>query len=112
MKAIKFGIAAGLTCLSLAALAQQPYVFTPIGYQQITPLAVATGLTIPTGAPKLVEICVSTAGVRYRDDGTNPTASVGVPVAAGVCFQYSGSLSAIKFIGIISTAVLDVLYYR
>jgi hypothetical protein len=94
------------------ALAQQvAYVYTPLGFQQITPVPAATALTVPDGA-RVAEICVETNEVRYRDDATAPTTGVGIPVVSGSCFQYSGALTAIQFIQVISPATLDVSYYR
>lgn len=99
--------------LSTSAHAQsQIYIYTPAGYQQITSLSTATNLTLPATPAKIIEVCVETSAVRYRDDGTAPTASVGVPVASGTCFQYAGNLQAIQFIQQSSGAVLDVAYYR
>lgn len=80
-------------------------------------VATATHLTPP--APKntnvIAQICVETSGVRYRDDGTAPTASVGIPVIATSttpnCFQYAGPLNAIQFIAISGSPTLDVSYY-
>ena len=43
-----------------------------LGYQQITSLSSATGLTVPQGAT-LALIVPETQNVRWRDDGTNPT---------------------------------------
>ena len=84
---------------------------TPLGYQQITSLGSAVGLTVPTGA-KIAVISVTGAGVRYRDDGTDPTASVGMPLPSGtVGWTYSGDLEAIKFIEQTGTAALNVSYY-
>src|SRR5271168_223028 len=59
-------------------------------------LASATSLTVPTNAT-IAQICVETSGVRYRDDGAAPTASVGMPVVPAsstipACFQYAGPL--------------------
>lgn len=71
----------------------------------------AVSLTPATGAT-MTQICVETAAVRYRDDGTAPTASLGIPVAAGTCFQYSGPLSAVQFIAQSSAATIDVAYYK
>lgn len=103
-------IAALLLCTP--AVAQQAtQVYTPLGYQQITSVPTGTFLTVPTGA-RMAQICVETQAVRYRDDGTAPTASVGQPQAAGTCFTYSGSLPAIQFIQQTGTALLDALYYR
>jgi hypothetical protein len=89
-----------------------------IGYQQITSLSAATGLTVPqrdsTGAnqkPVLALIVAETQGVRWRDDGTDPTSSVGMPLATGVPFAYDGDLSRIRFIQQSASAVLNVSYY-
>lgn len=85
-------------------------VFAPLGYQQITSLSAATALTIPAGATVAV-IQAETQAVRWRDDGTNPTASVGQPLTTGVLFTYRGNLTAIKFIEQTASAKLNVSYY-
>ena len=89
-----------------------------LGYQQITSLGSATGLTVPTRdanglsvKPVMAIITPLTADVRWRDDGTDPTASVGMPLAAGVTLQYDGDLSRIKFIQNGGTAELNISYY-
>ena len=84
---------------------------TPLGYQQITSLANPTGLAVPAGATTAV-LEVSGQAVRYRDDGTAPTATVGMPVPAGQQISYSGNLAAIQFIQQAASATLDVLFYR
>jgi hypothetical protein len=96
-------------CPSIAATA--PYVGTPLGYQQITSLSSATGLTVPTGATYAV-ITPEIQAIRWRDDGTNPTLSVGYPLVAGTQLTYSGSLLAIKLIQQAPSATLDVSYYK
>lgn len=88
-----------------------PYTYTPLGYQQLTPLATSTALTPPAGAT-IAFISVETAGVRYRDDGTAPTATVGMPIAAGQQLTYSGNLTAVRFIAQSGTPVMDVSYYK
>ena len=82
----------------------------PLGYQQITSLGSATGLTVPTGA-KMAVITAESQIVRYRDDGTNPTASVGMTIAAGSSVTYTGALGAIKFIEATASAKLNISYY-
>ena len=85
--------------------------YTPLGYQQITDLSVATKLTVPAGATvALIE--AEAEDVRYRDDGTDPTSSVGMPVAKGTTFWYAGTLSAISFIEQTSGGILNISYYR
>jgi hypothetical protein len=95
------------------ALAQSSatYIYTPLGYEQIINPSAATNLTVPNAA-RIIQICVETNSVRYRDDGTAPTASVGMPAAPGTCWQYSGDLVNIQFIQQTSPSTLDVSYYR
>lgn len=85
--------------------------WAPLGYVQITSLASATGL-VPPASATIAEVTVEGAGIRYRDDGTAPTASVGVPVATGNSFQYAGDLTAIQFIQQTSGAIINVSYYK
>lgn len=85
--------------------------YVPLGYQQITSLSSAQPLTVPAGATSAV-ITAETQAVRYRDDGTAPTASVGMPLATGTSIQYTGALTAIQFIEQTTSAKLNVLYYR
>lgn len=84
---------------------------TALGFQQITSLGSATTLTVPAGT-RWAWICAETAAVRWRDDGTNPTGSVGMPIAAGGCIQYLLPPGALVFIQQASSAVLDVSYYK
>jgi len=90
--------------------------FTAPQYCQITSLSAATALTTANCATGTIlatatisEICVETSAVRYTSSGVvTPTASVGMPVAAGTCFQYAGPISTIEFIQQTSGAILDV----
>ena len=89
-----------------------------MGYQQITSLSSATKLTVPkkdlsglAGTPRIASSTPDTQGVRWRDDGVAPTASVGMPLAAGVTLQYDGDLSQIQFIEQAGSAKLNVTYY-
>lgn len=81
----------------------------PLGYQQILP-TVATALTVPAGACVAIIAC-ETQAVRWRDDGTNPTASVGYPLAVGAELEYTGQLNLIKFIEQVGGGVINVSYY-
>lgn len=86
----------------------------PKGYQQISAatLAAATALTVPGGSTAAV-VTSDTAGVRWRDDGTNPTAAIGMPIAAGQSYTFNGAaqLAAIKFILQSGSPVLNISYY-
>lgn len=81
-----------------------------LGYQQITSLSAATGLTVPAGATMAL-VTPETQGVRWRDDGTDPTASVGMIIAAGAYFNYDGDLKRIRFIEQTASAKLNISYY-
>ena len=93
--------------------AAAPYQATPLGYEQITNLSAAVGFaSVPTGAT-FAYVEVEGANVRWRDDGTNPTASVGMPVYAGSApTLFSGDLAALKFIQVVATATLNVSFYK
>lgn len=89
-------------------------IYAPCGYQALSPDAsTSVGLTVPTG--KNVTRClisVETADVRIRDDGTNPTSSVGMLIKKdSQPWSYEGDLSALKIISTSGTAAVKVLYY-
>jgi hypothetical protein len=93
-------------------------VTTCFGYQQITTLTASVGLTIPPRAPDGLNakpvfalIIAEGAPVRWRDDGTAPTASVGMPLAVGVPLQYDGDLTKIRFIQQSASGILNISYY-
>jgi hypothetical protein len=93
-------------------------ITTRLGYQQITSLSAATGLTVPSKdvqglacKPSIAMITPETQAVRWRDDDTDPTASVGMPLAAGTTLQYDGDLTKIKFIEQTAGAKLNISYY-
>jgi hypothetical protein len=87
-------------------------IFASTGASQFgLSVATATSLTVPGGS-LFAEICVETASVRYRDDGTAPTATVGIPVAVSTCFQYAGPLAAVQFIAQSGSPTIDVSYYK
>ena len=85
---------------------------TPLGYVQITSLSAAVGLgTVPDGA-RIALIHAEAKDVRWRDDGTDPTSTVGMTLVAGADFLYTGDFSAIKFIETAASAKLNVSYYK
>jgi hypothetical protein len=56
-------------------------------------------------------ITPETQAIRWRDDGVSPTASVGMPVAAGAYLNYDGDFNRIKFIEQTASAKINVSYY-
>ncbi len=89
----------------------------PLGYQQIlaATLATAQSITVPTlpaGITVGYLIVQANGGiVRWRDDGTAPTASVGMSIPDGGELNYVGDLYKIKFILSTSAPVLDISIY-
>lgn len=85
------------------------------GFQMLTVDNTAGGvaLTVPTtGTPTYALIQCETNPVRWTDDGTAPTASVGNLLSVGGVLKYNGTLANIRFIrqgG--SNGTLSVSYY-
>jgi hypothetical protein len=92
-------------------------VTTCFGYQQIT-VDSAKNLTVPLVSPEGLNakptfaiIVAEGAAVRWRDDNTAPTTTVGMPLAIGVPLQYDGDLNKIKFIQQAATGIINISYY-
>ncbi len=90
----------------------------PLGYQQISNPTAATKLTLPTLTGALAGFVVtyviiqcSAFTCRWRDDGTAPTAIIGMNLAAGGELDYTGDPSTIQFINNSGACVLDVSFY-
>lgn len=83
-----------------------------VGFEQITDLSSAEALTVPTGATMAV-ITPENGSVRYRGDGTAPTATVGMPLYGTAQLVLSGAqMEAFEFINMTdNTATLSVTYY-
>lgn len=82
-----------------------------LGYQQLGTLTAAIGLTIPAGT-ETVLLQGESQNIRYRDDGTDPTASSGMVLAAGTLYEMTvGQIARMKFIEATSAAKLNVSYY-
>lgn len=88
----------------------ESYETYPHAYAQATSTTSAKtlaqlGVTIPTWATLV--FVVPSAQVRYRADGTDPTSSIGMPIAAGQAWPIQGkdTLAALKIIG---SATLDL----
>lgn len=82
----------------------------PKGYEQNKSMSSAQTLTVPGGATVAL-IQAFTQDLRWRDDGTDASATLGMVLAAGSDFFYVGDLSAITFFEITATAELNVSYY-
>lgn len=113
---------------SAQAQTQRPYNFIALGYCQMNSPATATGIsptgcttfksytsdTNPLSKANIAEICVSTQAIRYTSNaGETPTSTIGIPVTAGTCFQFSSmSLGNLQFIQQTSGAVVDIEFFQ
>jgi len=112
-------LAAALLCALIArghtqTIAGQRLI--PTVYCQLTSIDASVLLSscaggIPTNSVYAF-ITAEAQAIRYRDDGTAPTATVGQPLAVGVQLLYGGTLSALQVISQTSGAKLNVLFYR
>jgi len=85
-------------------------ILVPKGYQQVTTLSAAQGIT-PASQARAALIQALTQDVRWRDDGTNPTSTVGMLLEAGRDMYYTGDLSQLRFIEVLAGAELNISYY-
>lgn len=90
---------------------------SPLGFAQAVISTSAVGLptisgSIPSRARKAYITLEATNGVRWRDDGTNPTAAIGQPIAGGGVLEFEGDLNAFKLIRSgAADATVNVSYY-
>lgn len=84
---------------------------TPMGYQQITSLTAAASLTVPADA-RIAVIQAEAGTLRYRDDATAPTATVGMVVGATGSVSYTGNLAAVQLIAATAGAIANISYYK
>lgn len=85
-----------------------------LGYAQVAAGGADTAIALPSlPAGACVAVFKPAAqAIRFRDDGTNPTAAVGYPVAVGVEYTYAGaSIGAVRVIAQAAGAAIDILYY-
>ena len=98
--------------LGAADSTNQPPPPFPRGYQQITSLSSATYLTIPANSHTAL-IQAEDQNIRLSDDpdGTAPTATTGLVIAAGDALMYDGDLRKVQLIEETASAKANILYY-
>lgn len=84
----------------------QPLI--PKGFDQQTLAGTAQGLTVPQNA--IYAMIQTESAIRYRDDGTDPTTTVGIQLPAQAAVFYTGDLSKFKMIAVVA-AVVNIAYY-
>lgn len=106
-----------LLCASPAAaqVRNSSDFISPLGYCQLTSVASSTLVSSCSGGiPALsawAVICVDTAAIRWRDDGVAPSTTVGMPIAAGQCFNYSGTFATLRVIAQSGSPVVNISFY-
>ena len=63
------------------------------------------------GRPLAVMLQAEAQNIRWTDDGSTPTASVGMVLPAGASMVYRGELTTLKFIRTTAGAILNVNYF-
>jgi hypothetical protein len=84
-------------------------ISTPQGYHQITDLSAVVGIHAKNGRFALIQAWGQ--NVRWRDDGEDPAADVGMILPAGQTMPYYGNLKAIRLIETTASAELNVSVY-
>lgn len=83
---------------------------TPQGYYQLTSLSSAQSIAGGNGRIALIQAL--NQNVRWRDDGTDPTTSVGMVIHAGETILYTGDLKKFRVIEVTAGAELNVSTYE
>ena len=83
----------------------------PVSYQQMTSITGATTPTYTAGAAFCL-IQAEANSLRYRDDGTSPTGTVGQVIASGSTVAYTGDLTLLKIIQAGGGAIANVTCYK
>lgn len=88
------------------------------GYTQFLAAATTTAFSLPLPnvqnngpKPTFAVIQAETQGLRYRDDGADPTTSVGMLIPAGSTLYYYGLLSKLRLINATAGAIANVTLY-
>lgn len=92
----------------------------PNGYAQYTSLAAAkslktdapaTGTILPDRSIKAL-IQAETQDIRWTDDGTTPTAAIGMLLKANTVLEFEGNLATFKMIEVAASAKVNISYYK
>ncbi len=93
---------------------------SPLGYIQILNATLHAGAvsigplipTLPAGDLPLYAVIQSNGGtIRWRDDGTAPTSTIGMVIASGGELLYAGDLYTLQLIEATGTPIADISFY-
>lgn len=86
--------------------------FAPTGYRQVTATVAAFALPTPPAGTRRTVIQAEAQGLRWRDDGTDPTAAIGMLIPSGGELRYDGAtIGALKLIAAAAGAIANISYY-
>jgi hypothetical protein len=95
-----------------ASTLPSPYILQSAGTAQYgLSITTNTTLTVPANT-RLAQISVETANVRWTDDGTSASTTVGHLAPAGTAFSYAGPLASMKFTAVSGSPTINVTYYK
>lgn len=80
--------------------------------QTLTLTGSAQNLPSVPATAVMAAVCIEAANARWRDDNTDPTATVGQPLLAGQCILLNGPLPAVRMIAQSGSPVATISYYR
>ena len=77
-------------------------------------ISAATAASAKQSYPNYAILRPETGNIRWRDDGTAPTAAVsgGFPLNAGETLEYDGEIARFQFITTAGSATLNVVLYN
>lgn len=89
------------------------------GYQQkdATATLTASNIAMPASntsngrGPTMAVIQAEAQALRYRDDGVDPTAAIGMLIPANTSINYDGNLNAIRIINGAAGAIANISLY-
>lgn len=81
----------------------------PAGYRQLSGDSVV-GISI--GNARVALIQALNQNIRIRDDGFDPTTTVGYRIHAGETLWYTGNLKSLRIIGEATGAEINILAYK
>lgn len=92
--------------------AQKTPLYTPLGFRQVTATSSAFALPTPPAGTRRAIVQAEAQALRWRDDGADPTASIGMTIVSGGELRYDGTnMGAIKMIAATAGAIANISYY-
>lgn len=81
------------------------------GYQRVTATGSVFPLPSPPAGTRRAIVQAEGGDLRWRDDGADPTATIGMRIPAGGEFRYDGAdMSVLKFFGA-NGVIANISYY-